>query len=736
MRNMNMKVILMAIFVFLCQTGYTQFDYFRIDIFPVTIDAKEIRNPWAGGFIGCQFSAVDLNMDGVKDLFVFDRAGDKIITFINKGTPNVVDYVHAPEYQALFPKLKYWAVLVDYDCDGKEDLFTAATAMNNAMAVYKNISVTTVNFSLVEPVLYVYDTPIVTRLKVLHEDVPSFVDVDSDGDLDILTFGSGFHDNSVLFAKNMTIDKYGICDSLDFEIRNRCWGFFIESPVSYEVFLFDTCLMNVANPEKTASLHSGSTLLGLDLNGDGVKDLIMGDENYPYLNGITNGGTSTSSGMISQDTMFPSYDVSANMEEFLGAFYVDVDNDSKRDLIVSPNKLNFSNYPSVWYYKNIGIDDAPVFSFQTKGFLQNNMIEVGRNGHPVFFDADNDGLLDLLVGNYGYFSGTGYDTSGISFYRNVGDSTDPAFELITRDYQTLFSMGLNNVYPTFGDLDDDGDEDMIVGDHAGMIHYFINNAAAGNPAAFILNANPNIDSIDVGNFATPQLIDVNRDSKLDLLIGEEGGVINYYENIGTVGMPVFAMVTDSFGGVNVNNGAIYGYSTPFLFDDSGTYLLFVGSERGNIFHYNNIDGNLNGTFSIADTMLAGIWEGRYSSVYGGDINNDGYRDLIIGNETGGLAMYTIDTLLDTSISVNEVIIDPIDIKFIPNPVRTTLQIHMETGNYEPFTYAIFDILGEMRSEGALPNTMTLNVGYLANGIYFIKLTNDHHQYVKKLVIHH
>ena len=41
----------------------------------------------------------------IKDLFVFDRTGNKVTAYINGGTPNTVDYTHAPQYEKKFPAL-------------------------------------------------------------------------------------------------------------------------------------------------------------------------------------------------------------------------------------------------------------------------------------------------------------------------------------------------------------------------------------------------------------------------------------------------------------------------------------------------------------------------------------------------------------------------------------------------------------------------------------------------------
>ena len=64
------------------------------DTIPVTLDGvAPLKNPWAGGLNSPQFSPIDLNGDGVKDLFVFERGyNGKVLTFINKGIINQLKY--------------------------------------------------------------------------------------------------------------------------------------------------------------------------------------------------------------------------------------------------------------------------------------------------------------------------------------------------------------------------------------------------------------------------------------------------------------------------------------------------------------------------------------------------------------------------------------------------------------------------------------------------------------------
>ena len=66
-----------------------------------------------------------------------------------------------------------------------------------------------------------------------------------------------------------------------------------------------------------------------------------------------------------------------------------------------------------------------------------------------------------------------------------------------------------------------------------------------------------------------------------------------------------------------------------------------------LYHYNNIDNNLNGTFAVVDTFAFDIWDGIKTSVSYQDLNNDSVRDLIIGNQSGGLIYYQSDTTNNT-----------------------------------------------------------------------------------------
>ena len=80
-----------------------------------------LLNAFAGGLNSPQISEIDLNNDGKQDLFVFDRSGSSVHTFIRQANGS---FLFAPHYAAQFPRLNSWALLRDYDADGKPDIFS------------------------------------------------------------------------------------------------------------------------------------------------------------------------------------------------------------------------------------------------------------------------------------------------------------------------------------------------------------------------------------------------------------------------------------------------------------------------------------------------------------------------------------------------------------------------------------------------------------------------------------
>ncbi len=762
-----MKSICSYFFLFICflcfKTSIAQPFFKYSDSINVKINGNTILNPWAGGLNFIQAYTIDLNMDGIKDLFIFDRTGNKIRTFINRGTPNTVDYKYAPEYEALFPKLHDWVVLVDYNCDNMEDIFSYSD-IGGGFDVYKNIStvagglqfqkIVTQQHSIYNPNSGPpFNTPY--NLYVSSVDIPYIGDIDGDGDVDVVTFSNS--GTFLEYHQNQSVEKGYRCDSLIYQIKNDCWGFAGESPYTNIFSLNDTCVTNVLNPgmitnnnpNHSVNRHSGNCELCLDLNGDGAKEIVVGGISYTNLTMLTNGGTPTSGHFIAIDPAFPSHTDSTaavKLSVFPCAYYLDVNNDGANDLLISPNYPSASeDFKSVLYYKNIGTNALPNFQFQQYNLLQDNMIEVGEGSFPVFFDYDNDGLPDLFIGNSGYFDTLPFGPQNkIAQFHNTGTLTHPQFELVTRDYDGFDNTGtplsklnigtladtiyMKNMIPTFGDLDGDGIPDMVIGTADGKLQYFKNVAPSGGLAHFVLTQaelkNTLNNSINVGADAVPQIIDMDGDGKKDLVIGGRNGKISYYHHTGsgTATIPVFDSITNYFG--NVNTLRIYdsnGNAYPCVFKQNGVTKMLVGEYSGYLRLYDNIDANLTGTFNLVDSMYENIFQGLQTAPNVMDIDHDGYLDLILGNYEGGVTYYKG---VSTLISVNELTNNlSWNFTLFPNPANNSITIKLNNDMPSNYSIEIYNIMGQLISSHKTSATIyNVNIENFSTGVYVCKVS--------------
>lgn len=705
-----------------------------------------LLNPWTGGFNAAQISKIDLNNDQIEDLFVFDRSSNKVITFLNENN----HFIYAPEFEKYFPKnLSNWVLLRDYNNDGKKDIFSY---ISGGIGVWKNtsnfneISFTPLTFfqssinSYVSYLLsYQYNNDY--NIYVISSDIPSISDIDDDGDIDILNFG--VQGSRIEYHQNQAADLNLPLDTLIFEMKNTCWGHFSESGLSNTCNLFDTCFQNVPNPQDTLNIlknnrHSGSTVLALDLNNDQVKDLILGDVSYSNIVALFNDntGVNMNTSFVSQDTTFPNYSVPTDLHLFPGTFFEDVDHDGIKDLIVSPNSNGDSeDKESIWFYKNFGANTLPQFYLQDKNFLQKNTLEVGRESKPILVDINNDQLQDLLIANFGEFdlSVPIHYRSYIESYVNIGTSQNPIFSKSSSDFQNISSL-INdiNLIPTFGDLDGDGDLDAIVGDYSGKIHFLENISSNPSVMNLIVGASPLNDALnnifDFGFSAHPTLFDIDNDNDLDLIVGEAIGNLNFLENIGDSLNFNFELRNESFGGVDVSEWwTNIGTSAPVFHLNNNLIELYVGSKSGAIFKYDNITNNLSGNFNLVDSNYQELYLGSYSSPAIYDLNNDSLLDFIIGNKRGGLSYFrgTNDSTLSSFLINNN---NVLNLKIFPNPSKNIIQIDNLHNTIE---YEILTNYGSIIKKGSTNGKV--NIEFLSNGIYFLKLKTKFNQQVLKFV---
>lgn len=687
---------------------------------PVISGGDTLKYPWTGGFNSAIPVELDLNGDGILDLFVFDRIGNRITPFLNDGSLGTDAYDYAPEFLERIPPLHDWVRSVDYDCDGDLDLFTYTNA---AMGVWRNdfTPANGLQFTPVTQQISSWYGSFYTPIFVSQVNMPAIVDVDGDADLDIITFANS--SNYLEYHKNYAMDSLGICGDFRFTLEPYCWGYFKLSGLTNIGLLNQNCRSGFTAdslPENQRNRHSGSVLTPLDQDCDGDIDLLNGDilgENMLFL---LNGGTPDSAYITSQDSAFPSYDVSVNMQNLPAAYYMDLDNDGFKDMLVSPYATVGEDFDNLHFYKNTSDNCSNVFSLNSTRFISDETIDLGTAANVSFFDADADGLEDIIAGNDLYFSpNPAIAYSRLAYFRNTGTVVQPTYTLVTDDWLSLSGITQYGLYPAFGDLDGDGDRDMLLGNADGTLIYYQNTAAAGSAPNFVF-ASPQFQGIDVGSNSIPQIIDVNRDGKFDLLIGERSGNLNYYENTGSVQSPVFILATTTFGNVNVTQaGAIAGYSFPLLFDNNGNYELLVGSDAGIVFHFSGIDGNLNGSFTLLDSSFQDILELKRVTIAMADVDGDGGYDLLTGCNAGGMRMYTRNA--STGVNSDVVFAKPL---IYPNPALSEITVIMPTGSFraEMSLVRILDMRGKIVAETSVSAVQVkMDVSNLAPGIYFVRV---------------
>ncbi len=736
---------LLSIVSFLLIANLTMGQFLEQQNIPVyTENGDQLWLALMGGLNNPQFSEVDWNNDGINDIFIFDRDGNVPMALINKGAANEADYHFGAQYIRDFPPVRSWAMMRDFDCDGIMDLF-AYSKIPSGITVYKGeYHNDSIKFNLFEDFLeFPTLNNFLVNIYVSSEDFPAIDDIDGDGDLDILTFG--VNGGWVSYYENQSQDMGFGCDSLIFELVDDCWGRFYESGVTNAITLSpdpDSCVGRdtyIGQPTAPdGGVHVGSTLLTFDLDADGDKEIALGDISFTQVVVGFNGGTADTAWMTSQDAMFPSYNEPIDITIFPANFYLDANNDGVKDLISSPNRLNSSeNFDNVWLYENLGQNNMPDFNFLKNDFIAGRMIDLGSGSSPTLFDHNSDGLMDLVVGTYGYYQlGGNYDGS-IFLYENIGTNELPEYQLTNTNYTNLpEGHNLHGIDVTFGDLDGDGDDDMVFGEEFGKLFYYENTDNGDGIANF-----QNFDTldgddggqIDIGQHATPFLVDIDRDGLLDLIIGEKNGNLNYWRNVGTTTTALFTEADNFFGGIDCREfGYPEGYCDVAVKEIDGEYVLFTGSESGNIRRYVHIEDSLavGAPFQQVDSLYGHIVQGRRTRVAIDDINGDGECDFFVGNQRGGLALYS-----NGEITVSNVIPDTPDFAFniYPNPTSNQLNISYIHPENKAANLIMFDVLGRDVYQDIIQENTQLDVSNWSSGIYFCKIQTGNQSVVQKFI---
>lgn len=476
---------------------------------------------------------------------------------------------------------------------------------------------------------------------------PVLVDIDSDDDLDLLV-GSGA--GGLYFFRN---------------VGNRYLPRFqLENPNFLGGHLGRNLVVSVA-----------------DVNNDGLPDLGVGNAEGDYYLLVNQGSRHTprfciETQPVAPDCLTPRHKFGKlDPEDNAAPAWVDWDGDGDLDLMVGKSDGKIA------YYRNIGDRQQGIWELAQSRFL---ILDSGGYAAPVFHDLNGDGRPDLLlagdseriayyinrpgedganlwleernslqVTKLGQFQSRLHFASGdlnadgrpelvvgtrggrLLIYGNVGSKDkialrSPAAPLLPTPVRAHSA-------PALGDIDGDGDLDMLVGGRAGRLEMILNTGTARKASWKIVDLF--YAQIDVGAMSTPLFHDFDKDGDLDLLVGNSLGHVVVYQNRGTRKRADFRLLNIRFAGVKMSASA-----APSLFrhDPKADPLIVVGGRNGGLVPVARDPARaiaLSGGYRTARVPWRGLRSRAFSAPHFLDLSGDNRPDLLLGGENGGLALW-------------------------------------------------------------------------------------------------
>ena len=243
--------------------------------------------------------------------------------------------------------------------------------------------------------------------------------------------------------------------------------------------------------------------------------------------------------------------------------FADIDGDNDLDLIIGGQS------GKIFYYNQ---NNNGVYAQQTDANNPFNSIDVGGFSTPTFADIDGDNDMDLIIGNVG---------GKINYYQN----NNGTYQKQTGANNPFNSIDIENISsPTFADIDGDNDLDLIIGNVTGIFNYYQNNNGVYTEQNGA-NNNPFNSLIIMDNSATPTFADIDGDNDLDLITGGQSGKIFYY-NQNNNGVYTGAN-NNPFHGIDVDGASNLGFSSPTFVDIDGDsdLDLVVGENDGTLNYF-------------------------------------------------------------------------------------------------------------------------------------------------------
>jgi len=347
-----------------------------------------------------------------------------------------------------------------------------------------------------------------------------------------------------LSAYNIDIDNDGLKDILatpnsigiiqDF---NSIWYYKNNGPGNNQFSLRKRDFLQ----DETLDFGSSIAPAFIDYNADGLMDILIGqggsvsDETVNMsLVLFENIGTKSNPVFELIDNDYLGFSEFENTSTNPAPAFGDLDNDGDQDLIIGDNIGN------LYYYENIA-GPGNTLEFASKIFRYMD-INVGNGAKPQIVDFNQDGLMDLIVGEertngFEIQETQEFITGNLNYFQNIGEVNEPLFDndiLSENNSGTLGRIKVSFAVNTLVDggaapffFKKDNKLNVIVGSESGrLVHHEFDSTNPHDEAPIV---NDYLGFLKEGNDSSPAIYDIDNDGLYEILIGTSRGGLVFYK---------------------------------------------------------------------------------------------------------------------------------------------------------------------------------------------------------------